>query len=433
MMRLISLVILLLSITGVARADLKVTTRNTAAGHSSQSTNYIKGSRQRMEAGMGIATIFQCDQKRMLQVNDNSRTYLITSLDGEEQPAEKSAPEKRQPAAKERRGGIVTYTVAATDTGERKQMFGFTARHIKSSMTKEASPEACDQSKIKIESDGWYIDFEYDLNCSSNPRSFADSRGQQPDCRDEIRYKQSGTAKLGYPLILTTTIYNENSEPFVTSMEVTDLSKTTLDQSLFEVPAGYREVKDFSQLYGAPSMPSSINDNLSANSGDEDEVTDARPGENSEARAGAVRVGVVTVKNRTDLKISGDSLQDRLINYIRSANIDAVELNDGSMAQVEAEATAKGCDYILFTDVAQFKKPSTAGKIGSVFGRAKGADIMKANYEARFDFRLFKTGNSTPQLSTAAAAKQEGSEEVVISTVLEQEASAVASEVLKNR
>jgi hypothetical protein len=46
--------------------------------------------------------------------------------------------------------------------GERKQMFGFNARHIKTSMVRTASPEACDKD-MKIETDGWYIDFQ--LRC----------------------------------------------------------------------------------------------------------------------------------------------------------------------------------------------------------------------------------------------------------------------------
>ena len=33
-----------------------------------------------------------------------------------------------------RRGGLVTYTSTAVDTGERKEMFGFQARHVKTSI-----------------------------------------------------------------------------------------------------------------------------------------------------------------------------------------------------------------------------------------------------------------------------------------------------------
>jgi len=60
---------------------------------------------------------------------------------------------------------VVTYVTNTIDTGERKEMFGFTARHLKSSMTIEPSPDACMKDKMRIERDGWYIDLQYGLNC----------------------------------------------------------------------------------------------------------------------------------------------------------------------------------------------------------------------------------------------------------------------------
>ena len=60
--------------------------------------------------------------------------------------------------------GVVNITQTITDTGERKEMFGFTARRIKTSLVKTVSPDACDKDQ-KIETDGWYIDFEYEFEC----------------------------------------------------------------------------------------------------------------------------------------------------------------------------------------------------------------------------------------------------------------------------
>ena len=46
------------------------------------------------------------------------------------------------PQNQPQRGGVVNITNTITDTGERKEMFGFTARRIKTSLEKKASPDA---------------------------------------------------------------------------------------------------------------------------------------------------------------------------------------------------------------------------------------------------------------------------------------------------
>src|SRR5258705_6225512 len=70
-----------------------------------------------------------------------------------------------------RRGGVITYTTNAVDTGERKEMFGFQARHVKTSLIIESSPNACNPMKQRMETDGWYIDFSFGLNCDIGGRA----------------------------------------------------------------------------------------------------------------------------------------------------------------------------------------------------------------------------------------------------------------------
>jgi len=130
-----------------ASADIKMKTKNTSAGNSSEGTIYIKGARQRSNQSYGsfeMVTLTQCDLKRTVQINDNARTYMVTPMataSPTTTTAEKQAAAPSQPTAT-RRGGVVTYISAINDTGERKKMFGFTARHIKTSMTVESSPES---------------------------------------------------------------------------------------------------------------------------------------------------------------------------------------------------------------------------------------------------------------------------------------------------
>jgi hypothetical protein len=233
----------------LALADMKITTRSSASGQSMTSTTYIKGARQRIE-GMGYTTIYQCDLKRMIQINDKTKSYLVTPFSGAAGAA--SGAQQKTGA---RRGGVVTYTTTATDTGERKEILGLKAKRIKSKMVVQASEGACNSMNMEMEIDGWYIDLPGGQSCQTQTASSFDAG--QSDCVDEVRYKTEGYANTGYPAITTTTIKFNMGEgaPSMPSssstQEVTEISTSALDQSLFEAPAGYREVKS-SQELGSP-------------------------------------------------------------------------------------------------------------------------------------------------------------------------------------
>jgi hypothetical protein len=145
-----------------ASADLKIKTRTTVMGHTTESTVYIKGPRERSEISFGrgsAVSITQCDQKRMITVSGNQ--CMVMPMGG----AETSCPTVpnigamgREMTASgptpPRKGGVVTITRTSNDTGERQDMFGYKARHIRTSMVRESSPDACNQSHTKMEMDG---------------------------------------------------------------------------------------------------------------------------------------------------------------------------------------------------------------------------------------------------------------------------------------
>ena len=166
--------IVLLCLSSVASADLKIKTRTTVMGHTTESTVYIKGSRERTEmsfGGQGTVTINQCDQKRLITINGNQ--CMIMPMGGSETscPVMPNLAALARGAAGEaapppRKGGVLTITRTANDTGERQDMLGYKARHIKTSMTMESSPDACNQSHVKMEIDGWYADLSAGFSCS---------------------------------------------------------------------------------------------------------------------------------------------------------------------------------------------------------------------------------------------------------------------------
>src|SRR5215471_20654878 len=76
----------------------------------------------------------------------------------------------------------------------------------------------------------------------------------QPRCNDEVKVNQTGDGKLGYPLSYTLKTTKEDGSSTVLDMQVTDFSTSTLDNSLFEIPPGYSELRstaDFSAALGA--------------------------------------------------------------------------------------------------------------------------------------------------------------------------------------
>lgn len=182
--------------------NYKIKQSTSISGNKMESTVYVKGSRKRTENGgmMGmtndVATIEQCDLKRTVQINDKKKLYYVDSTVVSE-PS--TAPVKKTPVAagKATKGGTVTHTSSIIDTGERKQMFGLTARHIKTSMTVVSSPDACSKQDMKIETDGWYVDLPL-FSCPFTPGPSSPMAPESPQprgCEDRVITKSTGTAQ----------------------------------------------------------------------------------------------------------------------------------------------------------------------------------------------------------------------------------------------
>src|SRR5215510_5063240 len=155
--------------TGLASADTKVKSRQTSGGQTYENTSYIKGKRQRSEMSNGqMIVVQQCDLRRNIQIMPQARAYIIQPYGDTANSTSTARANPSQPGTTTR-GGLVTSTVTTKDTGERKQMFGYTARHIITTMVMESSPDACSQNNMRMEIDGWYIDAAFALDCDSSP------------------------------------------------------------------------------------------------------------------------------------------------------------------------------------------------------------------------------------------------------------------------
>jgi hypothetical protein len=439
-MRLIRVLAVLLCVQAVALADLKITRKNGASGYEGQSTVYVKGQRQRTES-RAMTTIQQCDLHRTIQINDRTKMYFIMPDDAS-QSSDASAPAAPAPQApaQTRRGAVVTITESIVDTGERKQMFGFNARHIKTTNVTDAPPEACNPGHTESESDGWYIDLAAGLSCDTDRPTPPPSRGARPDCADQYRIRRTGTGRLGFPVKVTTTYKSsgqgggdEMAGGFTTTLEATDISTVTLDQSLFEIPAGYQQAASMMELMtgpggmqgaasmnGVPGMPSGVMP-PGAQPPTNGESVPSAASSVSAKQPGTIRVGVAAINNKAGGSVSLDELRSRLVGSISGSGVEAVALDAAQAPAAEAEARQKDCDLVLYTDLSSLKQ-SAASKIGGMFGRAAGVGGGD-RYESRVDFRLFAVGGAS-QLEANATAKEEGAD-VSVGSALDKEGKAV--------
>lgn len=427
--------------------DVKIRQRMSSGGATGvETTLYIKGQRMRSESGgLGFSTILQCDLKRSLTINEKTKTYLISSTDtsntavaGDGGPAVPAPVTQNQP----QRGGVVNITNTITDTGERKEMFGFTARRIKTSMVKTASPEACDKDQ-KVETDGWYIDFQYTFECpGQTQKPQAPTYRPRPGCKDDIRAKTVGTAKLGFPLLVTTTVYQPDGRTSTMTQEVLELSRESLSSSLFDIPEGYTLAKDMQQLYGmgpASTSASAVPTEMKPAGARE---TPSTTSSSTAKKPGVIRIGIIlpTVQMQAgNAAESAEALRNSFAGKVGGPNIEVVKLTASLPSQAMEEARQSQCDYVLSASMTVKK-----GGGGSMFGRAIGkiassavghvpgsgpASAIKAKDEVSLEYTLDHVATAKTSLTNKDKAKATSDGEDVISPLVQRAAEAIVSTV----
>src|SRR5690349_21828856 len=179
-------------------ADVKVKTKRESGGRTAEDTIYFKGPRARREIddvmGVKIVTLLQCDKNRYVELNPASKKYVIIALNLDEKP--EARPEKNK------NGGEVTLKLSSSDTGDHQQMFGYTARRVKSTINFDASSHACAKD-LKFEEDGWYADLSPGLTCHARLELYdaiGTGEGLYSGCHDTFRFSTSGFNNTGYPL-----------------------------------------------------------------------------------------------------------------------------------------------------------------------------------------------------------------------------------------
>lgn len=385
-------------------AQYKIRQVTNTMGMRSEVTVYVKNLRKRTEGGgiMGfganIVTIEQCDLQRTVKLNDKKKVYYIEpfakddEVIEEDEASAKPAPKKPVPKATPKKGGTVYMYYNITDTGERKKMFGFTARHVWTTQKIKPSADACMmKDSLIMRTDGWYIDLpQFNCPISYRPRKemFRQGDKPQPECQDRFVTRRSGKGKLGFALIekMSFQMGNENAREstFETNLETLEMSTAKLDSMLFEIPPGYAEVKSEEELQDKMDMGALMGQvkNMAGN-------IPANPAVNGEKPAGTQRIGVLAPTGSGE--ISPATLQQHLAGILIGDKVQAVAVAD------EAEARQRQCDFLLSTEFVKIKQ---AGKVGSLLKAIKNSDPNAAtsfNIEASLTLRALGDGSVKTQ------------------------------------
>lgn len=247
-----SWIIALLAATLAAQAqDLHIKKNILVGGHVASNTETsIKGARERtVSQGPNGSTIMlrQCDLKRTLTLNEQAQTYLVTEDPQDENAAKAAALATGAPAPAEAAGGKIVVTTTVTDTGERKTMYGYQARHLKAKVVQDPSPDACTQVRQMFDIDGWFADVSKDQAACA---TFAPPVQQGNGCKDKVISRRVGSGKPGYPIEEDIAIATPDGGTMTVTVRVSELSKQALAAEMFDVPAAYRQVSSLAEMNG---------------------------------------------------------------------------------------------------------------------------------------------------------------------------------------
>jgi hypothetical protein len=207
------------------------------------------------------ALITRCDLKQTFHLNLDDREYAASPLHTfptREEMLARAAASGRPVVAPQREPTVLVET-ETVDTGERKELFGHTARHVVT--TRRIIPLAgAKRGADTTVTDGWYIDLDTRISCEPSWRSARSGhafvtfhlQGQEGDVPTfkDVGEPESGFAVASKQTSSGTIISPDGSTRQHVSTwetEVTELSTAAIDPALFEIPSGFRLVEQIRQ------------------------------------------------------------------------------------------------------------------------------------------------------------------------------------------
>jgi hypothetical protein len=369
---------------------------------------WVKGPRERTEnrfiteneqmQGMvpQITEVRQCDLRQTVKINDRAKKYYLEPFyETENKPLPSVPPSTKTETVK---GGTIIWTYILTDTGERRQMFGLTARHLVIKQITESTKGSCQgEDKMSLTEDGWYVYLLPETaRCMTEiPRSESNAI---PQCRDKLITKGA----FQYPGLMlegTTKMVNLlKTDEFTSSVKTLDLSKANLAMSLFEIPAGYTEVN---------SLQSLMSFNISNVTGgvDDSSATTMKPGKKAVA---------IDFFSGNVSKINQNSVRQYLAQKISDNGLQGVVLNSPN------DITSGAFANVIGVEIKNVKE-SGASKIGGLFGKVTGTDeaAKLGKSEAEIVLTLYDRDGKTALASGTVKEKVDGKAEDAVKAALD--------------
>jgi hypothetical protein len=163
-------------------AGIKMTVRFGFAEMSGGQTIYLQGDRRRMDFrsstggaqradgsrdvryGPHIASITRCDLGQMFELNLDAREYHAAPYPPKPFTKEQMEALKIKPPSSLPSKPTLLIETRTVDTGERKEMFGHTARHVVTTL-RQTPLEGSKSEAQETVTDGWYIDLDNRISC----------------------------------------------------------------------------------------------------------------------------------------------------------------------------------------------------------------------------------------------------------------------------
>lgn len=252
------------------KTGIKMTIRHVFAGNPSEQTIYVQGNRKRMEfqnsvgqprsdgsqqwlSGPRLAAITRCDLGQVFELNLDAAEYVSAAYPPKPlTQAEIAARGLSRPTISQSGKPTLRIETTTADTGDRKEFFGHTARHI--IITRKQIPlEGSHSESQETVTDGWYIDLDPEVSCdrrlSKGKRAHGYVvAGNKPAEKPE--FVDVGESETGFPVQSVTVSKGTYTLPDGTTQRTTSKSETLvtqlevgpLDPGLFEIPPRFKHV-----------------------------------------------------------------------------------------------------------------------------------------------------------------------------------------------
>ncbi len=213
-------------------ADWKIVTKT----GSKTVTEFFKGELMRTDSSPVYSTVLDFGHRRQVTWRSDLRQYTVLEWPPQRAKNSSSSPE-------------IVIEQTTTDTGDRKQFFGRTARHLISRTRRSDGPESV------IE--GWYVEApglpDPKLGGPSAVTILTTSRPGEKPAEPKIQLRQTGPKPQGLAVWQRTTssivLPGGSLHNFDSVREVIDLVESPLPDKLFHPPDGYRRVEKFSDFF----------------------------------------------------------------------------------------------------------------------------------------------------------------------------------------